>query len=168
MFMYIYIYWVSQKVCSSFTIIKSYRKIQINFLANPIYLVCVCVFLCVLVSWSWLTLCDLMDYIPPGSTVHGILQSRILEWVAIPFSRGSSLLRHQTWVSHIAVGLFMIWATGEAHSLWLCTYIFGKFGKLSSGHRTGKVRFSFQSQRKPMPKNVQTTTQLHLFHMLAK
>ena len=36
-----------------------------------------------------------------------------------------------------------------------------KFGKLSSGHRTGKGQFSFQSQRKPMPKNVQTTTQLH-------
>ena len=42
------------------------------------------------------------------------------------------------------------------------------FGKLSSGHRTGKGRFSFQSQRKAMPKNVQTTTQLHSFHKLAK
>ena len=43
-----------------------------------------------------------------------------------------------------------------------------KFGKLSSGHKTGKCQFSFQSQRKAMPKNVQTTTQLHSFHMLAK
>ena len=41
-----------------------------------------------------------------------------------------------------------------------------KFGKLSSGHRTGKGQFSFQSQRKAMPKNAQTTTQLHLSHML--
>ena len=41
-------------------------------------------------------------------------------------------------------------------------------GKLSSGHRTGKGQFSFQSQRKAMPKNVQTTTQLPLSHMLAK
>ena len=41
-------------------------------------------------------------------------------------------------------------------------------GKLSSGHRTGKGQFSFQSQRKAMPKNVQTTTQLHSSHMLAK
>ena len=41
-----------------------------------------------------------------------------------------------------------------------------KFGKLSSGHRTGKGQFSFQSQRKAMPKNVQTTAQLHSFHML--
>ena len=43
-----------------------------------------------------------------------------------------------------------------------------KFGKLSSGHRTGKGQFSFQSQRKAMPKNAQTTAQLHSFHMLVK
>ena len=43
-----------------------------------------------------------------------------------------------------------------------------KFGKLSDGRRTGKGQFSFQSLRKAMPKNVQTTVQLHSFHMLAK
>ena len=43
-----------------------------------------------------------------------------------------------------------------------------KFGKLNSGHRTGKGQFSFQSQRKLMPKNVQTTAQLFSSHMLAK
>ena len=43
-----------------------------------------------------------------------------------------------------------------------------KFGKLSSGHRTGKCQFSFQSQRKTMPKIAQTTTQLHSSHTLAK
>ena len=43
-----------------------------------------------------------------------------------------------------------------------------QIGKLSSGHRTGKGQFSFQSQRKVVPKTVQTTTQLHSFHMLAK
>ena len=47
-----------------------------------------------------------MDCSPPGSSVHGILQARILEWVAIPFSRGSSLLRDQTWVSFIAGRFF--------------------------------------------------------------
>ena len=53
--------------------------------------------------------------------------------------------------------------------LWkCCTQYASKFGKLSSGHRTRKSQFSFQSQRKAMPKNVQTTTQLHSFHMLAK
>ena len=43
-----------------------------------------------------------------------------------------------------------------------------KFGKLSSDHRTGKSQFSYQSQRRAMPKNVQTITQLNLFHMLAR
>ena len=43
-----------------------------------------------------------------------------------------------------------------------------QFGKLSSGHRTGKGQFSLQSLRKAMPKNVQTTAQLHSSHMLAK
>ena len=49
---------------------------------------CVCV--CVCVAQSCLTLCDSMDCSPPGSSVHGILQARILEWVATSFSRGSS------------------------------------------------------------------------------
>ena len=44
----------------------------------------------------------------------------------------------------------------------------GKFGKLNSGHRTGKGQFSFQSQRKAMPENAQTTAQLHSSHMLVK
>ena len=43
-----------------------------------------------------------------------------------------------------------------------------KFGKLSRGHRTGKGQFSFQSQRKAMPKNAQTTAQLHSSHTLVK
>ena len=51
--------------------------------------------------------------------------------------------------------------------LWkCCTQYANKFGKLSSGHRTGKSQFSFQSQRKAMPKNAQTTTQLHSSHTL--
>ena len=49
-----------------------------------------------------------------------------------------------------------------------CPQYASKFGKLSSGHRTGKGQFSFQSQRKAMPKNVQTTVQLCLFHMLKR
>ena len=50
----------------------------------------------------------------------------------------------------------------------VCTQYANKFGKLSSGHRAGKGQFSFQSQRKAMPKNAQTTTQLHSSHMLVK
>ena len=50
--------------------------------------------------------------------------------------------------------------------LWKChTQYASKFGKLSSGHRAGKGHFSFQSQRKAMPKNAQTTAQLHSSHM---
>ena len=49
-----------------------------------------------------------------------------------------------------------------------CTQYASKFGKLSSGHRTGKGQFSFQSHRKAMPKNAQTTTQLHSSHTLVK
>ena len=50
----------------------------------------------------------------------GILQARILEWVAMPSSRGSSQPRDQTQVSHIAGGFFTIWATKEVHLLDLC------------------------------------------------
>ena len=53
--------------------------------------------------------------------------------------------------------------------LWKCfTHYASKFGKLSSGHRTGKGPFSFQSQRKAMTKNAQTTTQLHSSHHASK
>ena len=61
------------------------------------------------VTQSYLTLCDPMDY-----TVHGILQARILKWVAFPFSRGSSQPRDRTQVSRIAGGFFTSWATREA------------------------------------------------------
>ena len=50
-----------------------------------------------------------MDY-----TVHGLLQARILEWVAFPFSTGSSQPRDQIQISHIAGRFFMSWATGES------------------------------------------------------
>ena len=53
--------------------------------------------------------------------------------------------------------------------LWkCCTHYASRFGKLSSGHRTGKGQFSFQSQRKAMPKNAKNTTRLHSSHMLVK
>ena len=52
--------------------------------------------------------------------------------------------------------------------LWkYCTQYVSRFAKLSSDYRMGKGHFSLQSQRKAIPKDVQTTTQLHLFHMLA-
>ena len=61
-----------------------------------------------------LILCNPMDCGPPGSSVHGILQARILDWVAISSSRGSSQPRDCTQVSHLAGGSFTSWATREA------------------------------------------------------
>ena len=67
----------------------------------------------VLVDQSCLTLCNPMNCSPLGSSVHGIFQARILEWVAIPFSRGSSQPRDQTLVSYMAGEFFTIWAIRE-------------------------------------------------------
>ena len=64
---------------------------------------------------SYPTLCDPLDCSPPGSSIHGILQARILEWVAISFSRGSSQPSDWTQVSHIAGRCFNLWATREAY-----------------------------------------------------
>ena len=55
---------------------------------------------------------------------HGILQARILEWVAFPFSRGSSQPRDRTQVSRIAGGFFTSWATREAQDYWSVAYLF--------------------------------------------
>ena len=65
----------------------------------------------VLVAQSCLILCDPMDCSFPGSSVHGIVQARMLEWEAIVFSRGSSWLRDWTWVSCIAGEFLTFWAT---------------------------------------------------------
>ena len=81
---------------------------------------CFCVLHCIAlytvkmkVAQLCLTLCDTMDY-----TLHGILQARILEWVAFPFSRGSSQPRDRTQVSLIVGRFFTSWATREAQEYW--------------------------------------------------
>ena len=66
------------------------------------------------VAQSCPTLCDPMDCSLPGSSIHGILQARALEWGAIAFSRGYSQPRDWTQVSHIAGRHFNLWATREA------------------------------------------------------
>ena len=85
--------------------------------------------LCVYVSHSVVSNSLSMDCSPPGSSVHGILQARILEWVAIPFSRGYSQPRDQTWVSCIADRFFTIWATRETLMFDINEHIwnYGKF-----------------------------------------
>ena len=72
-----------------------------------------------LVAQSYWTLCDPMDCILPGSSTHGILQARILEWVAIPISRGSSWPMAQTRVSCTASRFFTMWATTKINSKWI-------------------------------------------------
>ena len=76
------------------------------YIVQHIY-VCVCV----LVAQSCLILCNPMNCSLPGSSVHGILQARILQWVIVLFSRGSSWPKNRTQVSRIAGGFFTIWAT---------------------------------------------------------
>ena len=68
------------------------------------------------------TLCHPVDCSPPGSSVHGILQARILESVAMPSPRGSSPPRDQTQVFYTAGKFFIIWVTREVLTVWVPTY----------------------------------------------
>ena len=68
---------------------------------------------CVLVAQSCPTLCHSTNCSPRGFSVRGILQARILEWIAILFSRGSSRTRDWAQVSYTAGAFFTIWATGK-------------------------------------------------------
>ena len=88
---------------------------QFSWLSQPdsgLSLRTACVYL---VTQSCPTLCDLMDCSPPGSSAHGILRARILEWVAYPFSRRSSQPRNPTGVSCIAGRFFTSWAVGKSN-----------------------------------------------------
>ena len=91
------------------------------------YFLCLCILLtvgtfggvCVLVAQLCLTVCNL-----PGSSVHGVLQARIMEWIAIPFSRDSSWPRDWTQVSCTAGRFFTVWATMDDR---LCARHFSKY-----------------------------------------
>ena len=84
--------------------------------------------MCVVGMWKvklWVvqscpTICHPTDYSLPGSSLHGILKERIMEWVAIAFSRGSSRPRDQTRIACIAGGFFTVWPT----RLCLCSYVY--------------------------------------------
>ena len=79
--------------------------------------------MCVLVAQLCLTLCDPMVHSLPGSSVHGILQARILKWVAIAFSRGWSQSRDGIQVCRIAGRLFTIWSTRDILMYYFSTYV---------------------------------------------
>ena len=78
----------------------------------------------VLAAQSCPTLYNPMDCSPPGSSAHGILQVRILEWVAIPFSKVSSQPRNRIWVSWVADRFFTIKATREAEFSYRSMFIY--------------------------------------------
>ena len=86
-------------------------------------------FVALLVTKLCLTLCDPMDCSPPASSVHGILQARILEWVAMPFSRGSSWPRDWTHVFRIGSWVLYHWAICCVNSLRLFPIIDLKINK---------------------------------------
>ena len=93
---------------SSHSLITSAQSLQ----SSATWVVC-------LTEAQRLTLCDLTDCSPPGSSVHGILQAGTVEWVAMTSSRGSSRPRDQT---HIAGGFFISEPEGEAPRWFLITY----------------------------------------------
>ena len=92
------------------------------------------------------------------------LESDIQEW-EVKWALGSITMNKASGGDGIPVELFQIL---KDDAVKCYTQYVSKFGKLSSGHRTGKGQFSFQSQRKAMPKNAQTTAQLHSSHTLVK
>ena len=91
----------------------------------------------VLVAQSWPTLCDLMDCSSPESFVHGISQARILEGVAIPFSRQSSRPMDWIYVSLIACRFFTIWVTRNTY-IW--GFPSGSDGKGSAWNEWGEAQ----------------------------
>ena len=92
------------------------------------------------------------------------LKPDILE-CELKWTLGSTTMSKVSGGDGIPVELFQILKNDAVNVLHcICQQIW----KISSGHRTGKGQFSFQSQRKAMPKNAQTITQLHSSHMLAK
>ena len=117
-------------------------------------------------SWWWTE--ELYKKEPHNPDNHdGVLthlEPDILEW-EVKWALGSITTNKASGGDGIPVELFQSWKM----LLWkCCTQYASKFGKLSSGHRTGKGQCSFQSQRKAMPKNAQTTAQLHSSHTLVK
>ena len=105
-----------------------------------------------LVTQSCPILCNPMDCSPPGSSVHGILQARILEWIVIPFSRGSSQPKDQTWVFCTAGGFFTTELSGKP-----CALDFIRFLFLSSSLPPSIIIFCLYL--------VNSSNNFHVFHL---
>ena len=92
---------------------------------------CVCVCVCVCVYAPTL-LTDPLDCSPPGSSIHGILQARILEWVAIPVSWGSSQPRDRTQVSYVCITGQFFTTEPPGKPIYLIRNLYSKYVKNSS------------------------------------
>ena len=116
-------------MCNWFTLLDTWNLHGIinQLYSNKNYFFKVKTAVLCLVAQLCLILCDPMDSSPPGSFAHGILQARILEWVAMPFSRGSSQPSDWIQVSCIAGRFFTAWATRE--SLGIVTFNKYNFSK---------------------------------------
>ena len=99
-----YLKFISHSLPAITTVDQTFTTFHLNQLCMPECLV----------TQSSLTVCYPMDCSLPGSSVHGILRARIPEWVAIPFSRGSSQPRDWAWVSYIAGRFYTVWVTKTA------------------------------------------------------
>ena len=99
-----------------------------------------------------------MDCSPPGFSVHGILQARILEWIAILFSRGTSQLRDWTLISCIAGRFFTVWATGKS-------YEFGCILQIWNWRKKGTGQADSILKRKETPSYI--PSELWTIHLLA-
>ena len=111
-YLLLFIYLIPVYMNSSIRIVNPFPLWETS-LSVKVLCLCIVVIKCVKVAQSCPTLCDPMDYM-----VHGILQARILEWVAFPFSRGSSQPNDRTQVSCITGGFFTSWATREPPVIW--------------------------------------------------
>ena len=106
---------------------------------------------------SWSTLCNSMDYSPPGSSVHCISQARIMEWVAISFSRRSSRCRDWTRISYVSCigGFFTTWATWEAPTVKVAKQIKALYNYGTRCHvRPQKSKMCLGGIREGIPEEV--------------
>ena len=98
------------------------------------------------VAQSCQTLCNSMDCSQPGSSVHGIFQIRIGEWIVISFFRWSSRPRNQTQISHIAGRLFTIWVTREV-LMTICGESNRSTSLANLGHHRREVKSKWEKER---------------------
>ena len=110
------------------------------------------------VAQSCPTLCDSTDCSLPGYFVPGVFQARILEWVAISFSRASSWPRDRTWVFHTAGRFFTIWAIREAIVYYVC--ISGTDWKMGSSPELHILKYLLNNSQSSYTEEIKTSEQI--------